>query len=101
MADTFSGEVGSDIEDANDASSSEEGVDIKKTKTPEIGFKGADGTSAKARKKAKVPLEFLKQKNLFSGPLLPSEVWFLFMSNYLALCSWLLLFTVILNKYSF
>ncbi|KAK5842828.1 DNA-directed RNA polymerase I subunit 1 [Gossypium arboreum] len=74
MADTFSGEVGSDIEDANDASSSEEGVDIKKTKTPEIGFKGADGTSTKARKKAKVPLEFLKQKNLFSGPLLPSEV---------------------------
>ncbi|PPD87092.1 hypothetical protein GOBAR_DD15973 [Gossypium barbadense] len=74
MADTFSGEVGSDIEDANDASSSEEGVDITKTKTPEIGFKGADGTSAKACKKAKVPLEFLKQKNLFSGPLLPSEV---------------------------
>ncbi|XWS59174.1 hypothetical protein CRYUN_Cryun08bG0099300 [Craigia yunnanensis] len=75
MAGSFSGEAGSGIEDANDASSSENGVDIAETNTTETGFIGAEDTSAKARKKkAQVHLEFMKQKNLFSGPLLPSEV---------------------------
>ncbi|XWS43173.1 hypothetical protein CRYUN_Cryun16bG0080100 [Craigia yunnanensis] len=75
MADSFSGEAGSGIEDANDASSSENGVDIAEMNTPETGFIGAEDTGAKTRKKkAQVPLEFMKQKNLFSGPLLPSEV---------------------------
>ena len=75
MADSFSGEAGSGIEDANDASSSENGVDIAEMNTPETGFIGAEDTGAKAcKKKAQVPLEFMKQKNLFSGPLLPSEV---------------------------
>ncbi|KAK8562107.1 hypothetical protein V6N13_148766 [Hibiscus sabdariffa] len=75
MADAFSAEAGSEIEDANDASSSEDGVEITKMKNPEVGFIGAEGTKAKTRKKkGKVPLEFLKQKNMFSGPLFPSEV---------------------------
>ncbi|XVE96012.1 hypothetical protein REPUB_Repub02eG0185000 [Reevesia pubescens] len=75
MADTYSDLAGSGIEDANDACSSEDGVDVDEMNTPKAGFIGAEDTAAKARKKkAQVPLEFLKQKNLFSGPLLPSEV---------------------------
>ncbi|KAK6289691.1 hypothetical protein POUND7_001232 [Theobroma cacao] len=75
MVDTFSDEAGSGLEDADDVSSSGNGVDIAEMDTPEIGFTGSEGNGAKARKKkAQVPLEFMKQKNLFSGPLLPSEV---------------------------
>ncbi|XWS51630.1 hypothetical protein CRYUN_Cryun11dG0000200 [Craigia yunnanensis] len=74
MADSFFGEAGSGIEDANDASGSGNGVDITETNTTETSFIGAEDTSAKARKKkAQVPHEFMKRKNLFSGPLLPSE----------------------------
>ncbi|XVE89393.1 hypothetical protein DITRI_Ditri19aG0198100 [Diplodiscus trichospermus] len=70
MADSFSGEAGSGVEDANDASSAENGIDMDEMSIPE-----AEDTGAKARKKkAQVPVEFMKQKNLFSGPLLPSEV---------------------------
>ncbi|XP_039013500.1 DNA-directed RNA polymerase I subunit 1-like [Hibiscus syriacus] len=66
MADAFSGEAGSEIADGSDASGSEDGVEITKMRTSETG--------KASKKKDKVPLEFMKQKNLFSGPLLPSEV---------------------------
>ncbi|OMO70228.1 RNA polymerase, alpha subunit [Corchorus olitorius] len=75
MVDTFSGEAGSGLEDANDAAVSSGSVDTDEMDTTETGFAAAEHSGPKARKKkAQIPLEFMKQKNLFSGPLLPSEV---------------------------
>ena len=47
--------------DSKDASSSENGVDIAETNTPETSFIGVEDTGAKAlKKKAQVSLEFMK-----------------------------------------
>jgi DNA-directed RNA polymerase I subunit RPA1 len=83
-----------EVQNTNDKTPLGDVVDTAETETSSATSSGAQDSPTRRhrRKGGEVPLEFFKQKGLFSGPLLPSEVCYLgkfLFYNLNCLCLWL------------